>query len=300
MNGSSHLRLRALRSLSPFLLGALAIASSQCSSSSTDTPTPGADGGATTGGSTTGGGSTTSGGATTGGGSTPGGGGGGSTTGGGGSTTGGGGFDGGVPPGVGHSVLQRGNDYYRRGTYTQPGLTRAAAATMAPNTEFNTNATFPANGSLTNQGTASVLYLEQGPTTAGCPTGATGCAATARTAGSGLFFAFPALNANPNVVAIDETSGKTVWTAHITTGGDGVRGTPVVDPDTRRLYVVTGGNPHLVHAISVDDGKEITTGGWPVTLSSTTVSYAGNGTTQTFNSGGQNQRGASLLVNKRP
>jgi hypothetical protein len=191
------------------------------------------------------------------------------------------------------SVLQRGNDVYRRATFVEPGLTFADAATMAPDTTFDTNATFPANGNTQNQGTASVLYLEQGPAEAGCPTGATGCKATSRAASAGVFFAFPALGANPNVVAFDETTGLAVWTAHVTPGGDGIRGTPVIDAGTRRLLVVTGNNPHLVHAISVDTGVEVTTGGWPVTLSSATVSY--NGTA--FNSGAENQHGASLLLN---
>jgi hypothetical protein len=167
---------------------------------------------------------------------------------------------------------------------------------MAPDATFNGNATFPAAGNTQNQGTASVLYLEEGPSEAGCPTGATGCTATARAANAGIFFAFPALGSNSNVVAFDETTGKTVWTAHVTQtggGGDGIRGTPVIDLASRRLFVVYGNNPHTVHAISVDTGIEVTTGGWPITLSSATLSY--NGTT--FNSGSQNQHGASLLVN---
>ncbi len=191
------------------------------------------------------------------------------------------------------SVLQRGHDLFRRATYVQPGLVKSAVTTMAPDTTFNTNATFPANGNTQNQGTASVLYLENGPAAAGCPTAATGCTATARAAGNGLFFAFPALGSNPNVVAFDETSGQPVWTAHVTTGGDGIRGTPVIDPVSRRVFVVTGNNPHQVHALSVDSGVEVATGGWPVTLSSATVSYNG----VTFNSGGQNQHGALLLAN---
>jgi hypothetical protein len=193
------------------------------------------------------------------------------------------------------SVLMRGKDIFRRGTFIQPGLTTTAVATMKPDTTFNGNATFPANGNTTNQGTASVLYLEQGPAAAGCPAAATGCTATGRAANDGLFFAFPALGSNPNVVAFDETSGLPVWTAHLTTGGDGVRGTPVVDDAARRLYVVTGGNPHLVHAVSVDDGTEVTTGGWPVTLSSTTLMSPDK---IAFNSSAQNQHGALLLVNK--
>jgi len=196
-------------------------------------------------------------------------------------------------PSVGASVLQRGNDIYRRATYVQPALTVAAVTAMAPDTTFNTNATFPANGMTTTQGQASVLYLESGPAQAGCPTGATGCTATTRAAGAGVFFAFPPLGSNPNIVAFDETTGSPVWTAHVGTGGDGIRGTPVVDPDSRRVYVVTGGDPHVVRAISVDDGTEVTTGGWPVTLSATTLTASG----QTFNSRDQNQRGALLLLN---
>jgi hypothetical protein len=48
-----------------------------------------------------------------------------------------------------------------------------------------------------------------------------------------------------------------------------------------------------VHALSVDTGGETTTGGWPVTLSSTTLSF----NAVTFNSAAENQHGASLLVN---
>jgi hypothetical protein len=206
------------------------------------------------------------------------------------------GDDGGtLPPGDSQSVLQRGNDLYRRATFVRPPLTATAAATMAPDATFNTNATFPANGNMQNQGTASVLYLEQGPPQMGCPAGAAGCKAMTRAANAGLFFAFPALKSTPNIVAFDETTGLPVWTAQVMTGGDGIRGTPVIDPGSRRLFVVTGNNPHLVHALSVDTGAEVTTGGWPVKLTAATVTY-NNGAT-TFNSGGQNQHGASLLLN---
>src|SRR5271166_2405323 len=104
------------------------------------------------------------------------------------------------------SVLQRGNDLYRRGTFTEPGLTKAMVPMMAPDTTFNGNATFQSMGNAQNQGAASVLYLDEGPAAAGCPTGATGCLATGRAAGAGLFFAFPPFAANPNVLAFDETS----------------------------------------------------------------------------------------------
>ena len=209
------------------------------------------------------------------------------------SSEGGSGSGGDAGTGGAQSVLQRGNDVFRRATFTEPGLAASIVPMMKADATFDANATFSMQGQAQNQGTASVLYLEQGPSQAGCPTGATGCKATVRAANAGLFFAFPPLKSNPNIVAFDETSGMPVWTADVMTGNDGIRGTPVIDPISRRLFVITGNNPHLVHAISVDTGVEVTTGGWPVTLSKTTVTYNGTG----FNSSDQNQHGASLLVN---
>lgn len=200
------------------------------------------------------------------------------------------------PTDVGASVLQVGHDVYHRMTYTQPTFTHAAVTTMAPDATFNANATYPGNGSTTGQGVPSVLYLENGPTQAGCPAGVSGCTATGRAAGAGVFLAFAALGASPNVFAFDESTGLPAWTAHVTNkgggGGDGIRGTPAIDPTSRRVFVVTGNNPHTVHALSVDTGAEVTTGGWPVTLSLSTVAYQDAG----FNSANQNQRGALLLL----
>jgi hypothetical protein len=184
------------------------------------------------------------------------------------------------------SVLNVGGDLYHRATYMEPNLTATAVSTMAPDATFNMNATFPANGNTQNEGTPSVLYLEQGPAMAGCPTGATGCMAMARTAGAGVFFAFAAHNSTPNAFAFDETTGLPVWTSHVTPGGDGIRGTPVVDAGARMVYIVTG-SPHQVHAVSADTGVEVTTGGWPATLGP----FGGN------NDGDENQHGASILLN---
>jgi hypothetical protein len=200
---------------------------------------------------------------------------------------GGGGPDGGNPADSGtsggsQSVLQRGNDVYRRGNFTQPALTVAAAATMAPDTAFNAAARFSGNVN------ASLLYLEAGPANAGCPPAASGCTATGRAAGNGIFV----VSANKDVYAIDETSGLTVWDTHFPVTGDGVLGTPVIDAASRTLVVAVGASGHHeVHALSVDDGSERT--GWPVMLSLTTLSYGG---TQ-FNSVDENQRGALLLLN---
>jgi hypothetical protein len=184
------------------------------------------------------------------------------------------------------AVTQVGGDIYHRGTYMEPGLTTTAIATMAPDTTFNMNATFSGNGNSQNQGTPSVLYLENGPTAAGCPTGATGCTATARAAGAGVFFGFGALGSTPNITAFDETTGLPVWTGHVAAGGDGIRGTPVIDATARRLYIATGA-PHQLHAVSVDTGVEVTTGGWPATLGP----FGGN------NDGDENQHGALALLN---
>ncbi len=260
-----------------FLVALSALAWMACSSSGgspsgTTVPESGAEGG--NGSSTSGGGASSSGSSSSG--VTA------STSSSGGSSSGGSSSSG-AGTGPSQSVLQRGNDLYRRSTFNQPGLTLASAPMMAPDTMFDSNATFPQNGNTLNQGTASVLYLENGPPAAGCPAGAAGCAATPRPA--------------PNVCPSAETTGRPVWTAHITAGGDGIRGTPVVDPTTRRLFIVTGGNPHLVHALSADTGVEATTGGWPVTLSNATVSYNNGTGTVTFNSGAENQHGASLLLN---
>jgi hypothetical protein len=165
---------------------------------------------------------------------------------------------------------------------------------MAPDTQFNGNATYAAVGQTSGPSyNPSVLYIEQGPAAAGCPAGATGCKATTRPAGNGLFLAFVPAGGNPNVWAFDETTGEAVWSANVTAGGDGIRGTPVIDAAARQVYVVTGRNPHLIHSLSVDTGVEKTTGGWPVSLSKTSVSYNG----LQFNSGGQDQHGANLLLN---
>lgn len=191
-----------------------------------------------------------------------------------------GGSSGASPPGTGGSAQ---NDLYRQGTFVAPTFTQAGAKTMAPDTTFNTNATF--NGGVQ----ASVVYIESGPTAAGCPTtgaAATTCKATARTAGAGLYFA----SASNDIYAIDQTTGMTVWHVSIPGGGDGIRGTPVVDPKSRTFFAAIGVNGHHeVHALSTDDGSEHT--GWPVILSNTTLTS--NGTA--FNTSQQNEHGRLLF-----
>jgi hypothetical protein len=178
----------------------------------------------------------------------------------------------------------------RRENFVEPLLTKQAAGTLALDTNFK--ATF--NGGMR----ASVLYLQNGPAAAGCPTtgsAATTCKATTRTAGNGLFFAATGGNV---VYALDETSGAIVWQTNINPagGGDGVRGTPVVDEGTRAIIIATGANgQHQVHSLSVDDGSERT--GWPVILSTNTLTVNPGTGAVPFNSGAQNEHGALLLAN---
>jgi hypothetical protein len=178
----------------------------------------------------------------------------------------------------------------RHATYTEPALTKAAAATMMPDATFNANAKF---GGGTQ---SSVLYIENGPTAAGCPAAAMSCKATTRAAGAGLFFL---ASQNNGVYAFDETSGQIVWNTPLNSnGGDGIRGTPVIDGASRKLFVTIGvgsgggGNVrHEIHALSIDDGTEST--GWPVVLSNTTLTSNG----VAFNTHDQNEHAASLLLN---
>jgi hypothetical protein len=180
------------------------------------------------------------------------------------------------------SVLQRNLHASRDGAFVQPGLTKTAAATMAPDASFA--ATFPtASGEAM---WASPLYLQNGP------------------AGKGVFFAVTTQN---NVYALDETSGAQVWMHNIgssptANGGSptcgnihplGILSTPVIDAGRRTIYVAgaIGTNSimsHEIHALSVDDGTEKS--GWPVNASTATSGSI------TFDTVHENQRGALSLV----
>jgi len=190
-------------------------------------------------------------------------------------TGGGSGGRGGTTPG-GNSVLERNNHPTRDGHFVQPALTRTAAATMASDSGFA--ATF------TGAMHASPLYLENGP------------------GGKGVFFAVTTSN---DVIALDETTGATVWTHNIgaspTMNGVscgythplGIISTPVIDAAARTIFVAgaigaTSIESHEVHALSVDDGTERP--GWPVDVSTMTA----NGVT--FSPPPQNQRAALALV----
>ena len=192
---------------------------------------------------------------------------------------------GGAPSSQDDSVLQRNNHLSRDGLFTQPQLATASVMTAAKTTM---DATLPFTGSMW----ASPLYVAQGPE------------------GKGVFIVATTGN---EVIALDETDGHTVWktsigsspTANQTSGARcgnihplGILSTPVIDAKARRVYVAgavgtTQISGHEIHALSLDDGSDTSSGGWPVDV---TTLAAG---TTTFASmvAYQNQRAALTLVN---
>jgi hypothetical protein len=83
----------------------------------------------------------------------------------------------------------------------------------------------------------------------------------------------------------------------------GILGTPVIDPSTKTIYLVTktkAGNAYhqRLHALSLTTGAEATNS--PVEISSSAITYPGNcdgGTALTFNAQTENQRPGLALVN---
>ncbi len=174
------------------------------------------------------------------------------------------------------SVLERNNHPSRDGHFLQPALTKAKAATIARDTGFA--------GTFTGSMWASPLYLENGP------------------AGKGVFFAVTTGN---DVIALDEVTGSVIWMKNIGSSPQssgagcgsihpiGILSTPVIDPQTRTIYVAgaigtTTIMRHEVHALSVDDGTE--KAGWPVDAATA------NAATASFSVMPQNQRSALSLV----
>ncbi len=204
-------------------------------------------------------------------------------------TAGAGGGSGGAAPNIGDSVLERNNHASRDGLFVQPKLTKAAIPMLTADTAFEKQDADPAKanstgGHFSGNMWASPLYLANGP------------------GGKGAYFAVTTGN---DVIAIDETTGVTVWkknigsapTANGVSCGDihplGILSTPVIDAASRTIYVAgaIGTNAidhHEVHALNIEDGTE--KAGWPV---STAGLKSGN---LMFNQPAQNQRSALSLV----
>src|SRR5262245_18757336 len=176
------------------------------------------------------------------------------------------------------SVLERNNHASRDGHFVQPLLTHAAAATMATDIDFAP--------SFSGAMYASPLYIENGP------------------GGQGAFIAVTLGN---DVVALDETTGATLWSKNIGTpasGGNvgcvsgnggvstiGIVSTPVIDGQSRTLYVAGGTGDgtdiadQIASAFSIEDGS--VRAGWPVDVSGKVP----------FDPAIHNQRSALSLVN---
>lgn len=176
-------------------------------------------------------------------------------------------------------VSQHHNDAARTGVYVDPLITQAAAA--------NTHRDLSFRAPIPGPTYAQPLYAESGP--------------------DGLPTLFVATEQN-QVLALSAYDGSVIWQSDLGTPvrraqlpcGNidpvGITGTPVIDIDSRTLYVAAMTTPdggatkrHRIFALSIDDGS--TGSGWPVDVDG--LSYGGN----VFNSTVQNQRAALLLVN---
>ena len=172
-------------------------------------------------------------------------------------------------------VLQYHKNASKDGLYVDPLLTRDAAA--------NTRRDLSFNATLPGQVYAQPLYVQNGP------------------GGASVLIVATQENA---VVAIDASDGSQVWRADLDppanrtqlpcgniTPHEGVTGTPVIDLDSRTIYVAANtigdgtvnGNRQKIYALSLDDGSIVD--GW------SNVDVLGEIAPPT------GQRGALLLLN---
>jgi hypothetical protein len=171
------------------------------------------------------------------------------------------------------SVVQFHKNPTRDGVYVEPTFTKSAVTTMHKTSVM---------GTVTTQVYAQPLYVENGP--GGVP-------------------AFIVATEENHVTAINASTGATIWDtgpsvigAPVASGlmcGDispvGITGTPYIAQGVIYFDAMTstgGAIKHLVYAIKLTDGTVLA--GWPLDVTAKIT---------TFNSRGQNQRGALQLVN---
>lgn len=181
------------------------------------------------------------------------------------------------------AVVEHHNGPTRDGLYVVPGLTHARAAALSLDADFAPSY----SGGVVE---AQPLYVPNGPSGAG---------------------AYYVVSNSNDVMAIDETTGETLWKQNFGPPADrmstacggqnrlGIDGTPYIDLASRTLYVdsirASGEagsriiDTHLVHALSIDDGSEKK--GWPVDASEAVS--AGS----PFDPTTSGQRGALAVVN---
>jgi hypothetical protein len=190
---------------------------------------------------------------------------------------------GGAPPSSDtESVLERNKHASRDGNFTQVMLTKSAVAAAPAKVK---DAAFAAT--FTGSMWASPVYLAGA--TPGSP---------------GIFFAVTTGN---DVVALDETDGHVIWKTNIGSSPQqsgagcgsihpiGILSTPVIDPAAGKIYVAgaigtSSITRHEVHALSIADGSDAATGGWPVDVSKLKAG------TLAFDPSPYNQRSALSLV----
>ena len=181
--------------------------------------------------------------------------------------------------GVTVSVLEYHNSPRRDGVYVDATLTKASVAT------FHIDPSFKAQ--IQGAVYAQLLYVAGGS--------------------NGKDIVIAASEAN-NVVALDASTGKAVWTRHLGTPvllsklpcGNidplGITGTPAIDMASRTIFLDAMTTPdngttkkHFVFALSLKDGSTLP--GWPVDVSSR-VTFGSTA----FDSSVQNQRGALAFL----
>jgi len=178
------------------------------------------------------------------------------------------------------NVTEHHNHGTRDGLYIDPAFTKAAAAELKRDPNFN--------GSINGHVYAQPLYIEGGP------------------GGKAMVIAVTEAN---TVYALDAGAGTVVWQRQVGTPvplssllcGNinplGITGTPVVDLPSRTLFFNAMTTPdngvtkkHLICALAVDTGATVS--GWPVDVDA----GASYGET-TFTSAIQNERGALAIAN---
>jgi hypothetical protein len=154
-----------------------------------------------------------------------------------------------APAGTSVNVIQHHNNPSRDGLYIDPAFTMAAAANLTRDLSFN--------GTIVGNVYSQPLYIEGGP--------------------NGPMVI--AVTQSDNVYALNAATGAIIWQRNVgtpissglpcglsNTNPFGITGTPVVDLNSRALFLDAeiNGIGHQIFSLNVDTG--VINAGWPVTL----------------------------------